>query len=111
MRKMRWALALTTASWVTRTSVWPCSRFRRTRRSMIWADVSESRFPVGSSAHTIAGSVAGARRDRPRTRERSRDRVGGRADREPGLGDVGPDHGPPRAPESGTGPDARPRDP
>src|SRR5881296_2348020 len=61
MRRIRWARELTAASWVTRTSVCRCSRFRRTRRSMICTEVSESKFPVGSSAQTIAGSFTRAR--------------------------------------------------
>src|SRR3989449_4943752 len=61
IRRIRWARELTSASCVTSTTVCPASRFRRTRRSMIWVDVSESRFPVGSSAHTIAGSFTRAR--------------------------------------------------
>src|SRR5207249_11980872 len=61
IRRIRWARELTIASWVTRTRVCRCSRFKWTRRSMICADVSESRLPVGSSAHTIAGSFTRAR--------------------------------------------------
>src|SRR2546427_10887066 len=64
----------------------------------------------GPQAGPAERGTATARRDRPRARQRPRDRVGGRADREPGLGDVGPDHGPPRPPESVTGANPRPRD-
>src|SRR5206468_5713227 len=65
----------------------------------------------GPQAGPAERGTAAARCDRSGSCERPRDRMGGRADREPRLRDVGPDHGPPRAPESGAGPDARPRVP
>ena len=39
----------------------PCSRLSFTRRSTISLEVSESRAPVGSSAHTMAGSFTSER--------------------------------------------------
>ena len=55
------ASAASSASWVTSTSV--DERVRRTlsSRSMMCRPVVESRFPVGSSARTIGGSLASAR--------------------------------------------------
>src|SRR5690606_36998749 len=48
-------------SWVTSTSVVPRSLALANRRSAICLPVAWSRFPVGSSAMTIAGSGASAR--------------------------------------------------
>ena len=48
-------------SWVTTTTVTPCSRFSARISSMISCEVLESRFPVGSSAKRIAGSLISAR--------------------------------------------------
>ena len=47
-------------SWVTRTMVIPCSVLSREITSMISSDIDESRFPVGSSARMISGSVTRA---------------------------------------------------
>jgi len=48
-------------SWVTTTIVTPCSRFRRTRVSMISCEVRVSRLPVGSSASSTLGWLMSAR--------------------------------------------------
>jgi hypothetical protein len=50
--------AASAVSWVTSTSVVPCSRWPRNRSSMISRPVASSRLPVGSSATTIAGRGA-----------------------------------------------------
>ena len=48
-------------SWVTRMIVWPSSRLSVFNRSITWAAISLSKFPVGSSAQTIAGRATSAR--------------------------------------------------
>ena len=53
--------AASAVSWVTSTSVVPCSRWPRNSSSMISPPVASSRLPVGSSATRIAGSGASAR--------------------------------------------------
>ena len=60
----RSAYAATSGSWVTTITVSPCSRLSRLMISMISAEFFESRFPVGSSASRIAGSVDQRARDR-----------------------------------------------
>ena len=48
-------------SWVTRTIVWPCSSFSVRSRDITCSAMTVSRFPVGSSAQTIAGFATRAR--------------------------------------------------
>jgi len=57
---MRPAAAAICGLWVTMTTVWP-SRFSCMRSAITASVDSESRFPVGSSAHTIAGRCTSAR--------------------------------------------------
>ena len=54
------AAAATSASWVTRTMVWP-PECRRLRSSITSWPPAESRAPVGSSANKRVGSLASAR--------------------------------------------------
>ena len=57
---IRSALAPIAGSWVTTTSVWPAA-LTSSNSSMTDSAVAESRLPVGSSAHTTAGSATSAR--------------------------------------------------
>ena len=56
----RSAYAATRASWVTSTTVVPCSRAAATSRSITCSPVSESSEPVGSSANSTSGSATSA---------------------------------------------------
>src|SRR6266487_3112986 len=58
---IRLALCPTSSACVTTTNVCPFSLFSRYSRSMTSSAVSLSRLPVGSSAHTMAGSLVSAR--------------------------------------------------
>ncbi len=55
MTMVRSANAAMSGSWVTTTTVTPCSRLSVRMTSMISWEVLESRLPVGSSARRIAG--------------------------------------------------------
>src|SRR4029450_10491409 len=57
MRTMRSVARPTAMSWVTMRKVNPFSRLSRRMSSTISSAFSLSRSPVGSSAHTIAGSL------------------------------------------------------
>ena len=57
----RSAYAATRASWVTMTTVVPCSRASPVIRSITFSPVSESSEPVGSSAKITLGASASAR--------------------------------------------------
>src|SRR5664280_517650 len=61
IRTIRSQASPTSASWVTRTIVWPCSRLQLRRRARISALRSESRLPVGSSARMSSGRLTSAR--------------------------------------------------
>ena len=60
IRTARPAAAAISGSWVTMTIVWPSS-FSCLNSAVTAAVDSESRFPVGSSAHTTAGRCTSAR--------------------------------------------------
>ena len=53
----RRARPASSGSWVTRTSVVPCSRFSSPRRATTFGPFAASRLPVGSSAKRILGPV------------------------------------------------------
>ena len=57
----RSAYAAIRASWVTMTTVAPCSRASPVIRSITFSPVSESSDPVGSSAKITFGARASAR--------------------------------------------------
>ncbi len=59
-RMIRWASRAMSGAWVTRTIVRP-SPWKRSKSAMISSLLLVSRFPVGSSAIRISGSVTGAR--------------------------------------------------
>ena len=61
MRTTRSQASPTSASWVTRMNVWPCSRLNRRRSARTSAERSESRLPVGSSARISDGRLTSAR--------------------------------------------------
>ena len=53
--------AAMSGSWVTKTTVMPCSWLSRWKIAMISSLATLSRLPVGSSARMIAGSLTRAR--------------------------------------------------
>ena len=61
MRMMRSVALPTARSWVTISSVRPRSTLSRRSSAVISSALALSRSPVGSSAHTIAGSLTSAR--------------------------------------------------
>jgi hypothetical protein len=61
MRRTRSVRSASERSWVTRTRVVRASRFSSSSRATIFAPVSRSRFPVGSSAKRTPGRVTKAR--------------------------------------------------